>query len=58
MGKLISLYDLFQLHILKDADLLEIGKKKGIEKIILVEDQRSVQVYRGEGGWLFSEYKY
>lgn len=55
MGKEISLYELFQLDILRDADLLEIGKKPYLEKIILVENK--VQILYGNGGWLFSEYE-
>lgn len=53
MGHIINLYELFQLNILNDTQLLEIGKKPKLDKIILTEN--SVQVISAE--WLISEYE-
>lgn len=38
MGKEVTLYDLFQMNVLSDKDLLKIGKTANLNRIIIVYD--------------------
>jgi len=52
----ISLYQLFQMNILSDKDLLEIGKKPLLKGIIVVNETGKVQIMYGDEGWLYKDY--
>ena len=60
MGKEITINELATLSVLTDEQLLDIIKKRHLEKIIYVEkygERDVVQITYGNGGWLFKEYE-
>ena len=44
----LSLYELFQRDLLKDSEKLEIGKLRKLERILLIQDQKEIQVLYNE----------
>lgn len=58
MGEEITLYELFQLKVLRDEDLLSIGKTLDLVRIILIRDQLKVQIFYGQDGWLMRTYHF